>query len=179
MLRLYFLVPDAKRTVQIAHELSTLGLKKDEVHVLAKDQAALEEMDVNRATVLQTTDVVHATKRGVMLGAPLGVLLGAVAAYFLPVAWSWVGIVALLVGAGLFGAFFGAWASSMVGVSVLDVKVAKFQSDLERGAFLMLVDVPEKREREVADTVKSHHPEVTIERLTAEDHRQRAGGEGA
>lgn len=178
MLRLYFLVPDAARTVQITNELASLGLEKDEVHVLAKDQATLEEKGLNRATLLQTTDVVHATKRGVYLGIPLGVLLGVIAAYLLPVAWGWTGIVALLIGAGLFGGFFGAWASSMVGVSVLDVKVAKFQSDIDRGAYLMMVDVPEKREREIADAVKSHHPEVVIDKVTAAD-KDRTGGTGA
>lgn len=178
MLRLYFLVPDTQRAVQISNELASMGLEQDEVHVLAKDQVALEEQGLNQATLLQTTDVVHATKRGVLLGVPLGVVLGLVAAYFLPIAGGSTGMVALLIGAGLFGGFFGAWASSMVGVSVLDVKVEQFTPEIERGACLMMVDVPEQREQEIAAAVKGHHPEVVIDKITAADKHQ-AGGQGA
>lgn len=178
MVRLYFLVPDADRTFQITHELGELGLEKNEVHVLAEDQAKLEQMDVNRATLRQTTDVVHATKRGVIVGIPLGVLLGAIAAYFIPIGGGWTGFITLLVGAGIFGGFFGAWASSMIGVSVEDKKVTEFREDLERGSFLMLVDVPEQREHEVITAIKRHHPEVKIDKITAGDKHQ-VGGQGA
>ena len=178
MLRLYFLVPDDETTVRIASELNDMGLRKGEVHVLAEDQARLESMGVNRATFLQTSDVVNATKRGLIIGIPLGILLGAIAAFFLPVEWSMGELIALLVGTGIFGAFFGSWASSMVGVSVLDVKVAKFQKEIRRGAFLMLVDVPPRRETEIVEAVKAHHPEVAIEKITPRDNH-RTGGEGA
>lgn len=178
MVRLYFLVPDAHRTLQITHELAELGLKKDEVHVLAHDQAKLEQMDVNRATLRQTTDVVNATKRGVLVGIPLGVLLGAIASFFIPIAGGWTGIIMLLIGAGLFGGLFGAWASSMIGVSVEDRKVTEYHDDIERGSFLMLVDVQDDREHEVITAVKRHHPEVTIDKITAADKHE-VGGQGA
>lgn len=178
MLRLYFLVPDADTTVNIAHELSALNLKKNEVHVVGEDQARLQAMDVNRATLLQTSDVVNATKRGLIYGAPLGAVLGLIAAYNLPVAGGTGGMIALIVGAALFGGFFGVWASTLIGVSVMDVKVEKYQRDIKQGSFLMLVDVPVKREHEIVSAVKEHHPDVVIEKITPED-RHKAGGRGA
>jgi hypothetical protein len=178
MLRLYFLVPDADTTVKITHELADLGLKKKEVHVVGEDEAQMQDMGVNRATVMQTSDVMNATKRGLIWGIPLGVILGIVAASVLPIAGGWLGVAALLVGAGLFGGFFGIWASTLIGVSVQDVKVTKFQQDIERGAFLMLVDVPAKREHEIVSAVTRHFPEVEIDKVSAED-KHKVGGQGA
>lgn len=179
MRRLYFLTPGAESTVAIANELADLGLKRNEVHVVGHDHAQLHEMGVNRATLLQTSDVVNASKRGLFIGVPVGVLLGLIALFFLPIELGVLGLVLLLVGSGLFGGFFGVWASTMVGVSVPDVKIAKHEKDIERGAFVMLVDVPPAREGEITEIIKRHHPEVTIEVVTPQERKSEAGGQGA
>ncbi|MAL99681.1 MAG: DUF1269 domain-containing protein [Alteromonadaceae bacterium] len=177
MQRLYFLVPDASTTVNIANELEALELKKNDVHVLAQDHAKLKEMGVNRATFLQTSDVINATKRGLIWGTPLGIILGAIAAILLDFDWSWTGLVVLLICSGLAGAVLGSWASSMIGVSVLDVKVQDYNDDIRRGAYLMLVDVPEQREHEISAAISRHHPDVVIDKITAQD-KDKVGGEG-
>lgn len=177
MQRLYFLVPDARTTLNIVNELETLNLKKNDVHVLAQDHAQLEEMGVNRATFLQTSDVVNATKRGLIWGAPLGVILGIIAAWLLPVEWEWSGFTVLVICSAVAGAIIGSWASSMIGVSVLDVKVEAYNDDIRRGAFLMLVDVPAAREHDVTAAISRHHPNVVIDKITAQD-KDRVGGEG-
>lgn len=177
MQRLYFLVPDADRALKITNELAGMGLKKDDVHVVGRDAAKMEDMGLHRASILQTSDVVNATKRGIIWGVPVGVVLGIIAAILLPIGGGWLGVALLLIGAAIFGGLFGSWASSMVGVSVLDVKVAKFQRDLDRGAYLMLVDVAPEREDKISASIKDHFPEVVIEKITPADKKH--GGEGA
>lgn len=177
MQRLYFLVPDARTMVDIAHELTELGLRRNEVHVMGKDWRLLKEEGLNKANLIQTTDVFNAGKRGVVVGLPLGLILGIVIANVLEIPATFEGKSLLIIVAGVFGALFGLWASTLVGVSVQDVKVEKFKDDLDNGAYLMMVDPPDEREEAITSIIHRHHPEVTIERVTAKE-RQHAEGEG-
>lgn len=175
MQRLYFLSPDLDTTVNIAHELSDLGLTSNEVHVTGRNWLKLKERGVNSATLLQTSDVGHAAVRGALFGVPLGCALGVVAYYVLGEGFTNMGIVALIVGMGIFGGLFGVWTSTMVGVSVHDVKVDKYEDEIEHGAYLMMVDVPNERESSIYSVIHRHHPEVIIDKVTPEERRHHCG----
>lgn len=178
MHRLYFLTPDLDTTVNIAHELSELGLTKDQVHVTGRDWKALADRGVNNATLRQTSDVVHAVWRGLKYGVPLGGVLGIVVYYVLGEEFGPLGIAMLIAGLGVFGGLFGIWTSTMIGVSVHDVKVDKYEREIHDGAFLMMVDVPEAREQAIYSIIHRHHPEVVIDKVTREELKQH-GGTGA
>lgn len=175
MQRLYFLSPDLDTTVNIAHELSDLGLTSKEVHVTGRNWLKLKERGVNSATLLQTSDVGHAAVRGLLFGVPLGCALGVVAYYVLGEGFTNMGIAALIVGMGIFGGLFGVWTSTMVGVSVHDVKVDKYEDEIEHGAYLMMVDVPNERESSIYSVIHRHHPEVIIDKVTPEERRHHCG----
>lgn len=176
MQRLYFLTPDSQTTVNIANELNELGLHRSEVHVMARDRNQLDGTGLQEATLVQTSDAMNASKRGLLIGIPLGLVIGIIAAMVLSVPGQ-AGNFALIVGMGIFGGLFGVWASTLVGVSVPDIKVEKFQHEYKRGAFLMMVDVPRAREEEITDIIHRHHPEVEIEKIT-EEEKLHAEGQG-
>lgn len=175
MQRLYFLTPDLDTTVNIAKELSELGLTKREVHVTGRDWQHLEEQGLNNATLRQTSDVVHAAGRGAKFGVPLGCLLGVVVYFSLGEGWGPWGIAAIIAGMGVFGGLFGIWTSTMVGVSVHDVKIDKYEDEIENGAFLMMVDVANQREDEIYSIIHRHHPEVVIDKVTREELKHHSG----
>src|SRR4029453_9675216 len=106
------------------------------IHVLGRRDMDLG--DLPQATVLQKTDVIHGAQTGVILGAALGALGGALfmiaplADYSLP-------LVIILVGS-LLGALFGFWASSLVGAAVPNSRLKPFQVWIERGMLLLMVD---------------------------------------
>lgn len=178
MQRLYFLTPDLDITVNIAHELSELGLSKRQVHVTGRDWQALEAQGVNNATLRQTSDVVHAAWRGLKFGLPLGCVLGVAVYYGLGEEFGPLGIATLIAGMGVFGGLFGIWTSTMVGVSVHDVKVDKYEQEIHDGAFLMMVDVPDDREEAIYSIIHRHHPEVVIDKVTRGELKHH-GGTGA
>ncbi|WP_148254944.1 DUF1269 domain-containing protein [Aidingimonas lacisalsi] len=177
MQRLYFLTPGFETTVNIAHELEDLKLTRDEVHVTGKDWAHLAERGVNNATLRQTSDVVNATVRGLKFGIPMGALLGILVHWFLSGEYGGSEFWIAVIGMGVFGGVFGIWTSTMIGVSVHDAKVDKYEQELEDGAFLMMVDVPEDREDEIYEVIHRHHPEVIIDKVTQEErlHHQGVG----
>lgn len=116
MQRLYFLVPDSRTTVNIAHELTELGLSRNEVHVMAKDHDLLSKEGLNQARLIQTSDVFNAGKRGLMAGIPLGLVLGLIIVFVLESPATLEGKSVLVIAMGVFGGLFGLgrvrwWAS--------------------------------------------------------------------
>ena len=63
----------------------------------------------------------------------------------------------------LAGAGVGGWASSMIGSSVDNRQIQQFEAAIERGEFLMMVDVPRARVEEIEELIMNHHPEVECE----------------
>lgn len=175
MSRLYFLTPDLDTTVNIARELEELDLGKDHVHVTGKNWRQLEKRGVHNATLRETTDVVNAAKRGLIYGLPLGLILGIVTYYVLENMIGDVSFVMIAIGMTVFGGIFGIWSSTMIGVSVHDVKIDKYEDDLEEGAFLMMVDVPADRETEINSAIHRHHPEVVIDKVTQDEKKHHVG----
>ncbi len=174
MKRLYFLIPDKDTTTDIVHELSEMGLSRDELHVMGKDWRPLEkEEGVPRATLIQTSDVVNASRRGAIAGGILGVVLGLIIHFIL----AGTHIVWMALGLGVFGALFGVWTSTMIGVSVRDIKVAKFDKPLKRGEMLLMADVSAEREEDFKHAIRRHYPDVVIDKVRTREKRQH-GGEG-
>ncbi|MGB5306839.1 MAG: DUF1269 domain-containing protein, partial [Gammaproteobacteria bacterium] len=68
-----------------------------------------------------------------------------------------------ILGIGLAGAGLGAWASGMIGISAPSSRLKEFESAIEKGGLLMMVDVPKKRVDEITDLVKKHHPEADVQ----------------
>ncbi|MGA7949877.1 MAG: DUF1269 domain-containing protein [Thiobacillaceae bacterium] len=155
--RLYFMVPDLGSTRHIRDELLLNRIEDSHIHVLAKDGVPLEGL--HEASILQKTDVVHGAETGLAIGGGLGILAGVVAILFPPAGVS-LQLVVILVTA-LIGAAFGAWVSSMVASSIPNSRLKTFESGIEAGRVLMMVDVPAGRVDEIKRLVASHHPEAS------------------
>lgn len=163
MRRIYFLVPDIETTRQIVDELLLQRVEERHIHVLGKRGADLENLP--EASFLQKTDFVPALEQGVALGGVTGLLAG-LAAVALPTG--------LVLGGGavlalsLAGAGVGGMASSMIGSSIGNRRIEKFQEAMEQGQYLVMVDVPRDRVEAIEGVIKKHHPEAECER--DEDH---------
>ena len=59
------------------------------------------------------------------------------------------------------GAVFGAWAASLVALSVPNTRLKPFQKDIDAGKILLMVDVPPSRIEELKELVSRRHPEAT------------------
>ncbi|MBP1150096.1 MULTISPECIES: DUF1269 domain-containing protein [Methylocaldum] len=158
MRRIYFLVPNIEITKKIVDELLLARIEERHIHVLAKRGTPLE--DLPEATFLQKTDFLPALEQGVALGGATGLLAGLVA-IALP-----TGLV--LGGGALFaitlaGAGVGGLMSSMVGSSIGNRRIDQFQEAMEKGEFLLMIDVPRDRVEEIEAIIKKHHPEAECE----------------
>lgn len=157
MRRLYFLLPDLEVTHKVVDELLLARIEERHIHVIAREGVSLG--DLPKASLVQKSDFVPAMERGVALGGATGVLAG-LAALAMP------GVViagGALLAMGLLGAGMGAWLGGMIGMDVENTHIRQFESAIQAGELLVLVDVPKSRVEEIQKLVKKHHPEADFE----------------
>lgn len=156
MRRLYFLVPDTTIAKAIVDELLRSRITWHHIHVLANHDVTLEQLP--EASLLQSSDVVHALERGVALGGATGAFLGLVALVFPPAGLTIAG--GAVVAVTLAGAGFGAWTASMIGVDEPNTRLARFRDAIRDGQLLLMADVPASREQEIEQLVAQHFPQA-------------------
>ena len=154
--RLYFLVNDVPSARRIRDEMLLARIEDAHFHALAKD--GVELSDLHEASLLQKTDFVHGAEIGLTMGGGIGILAGLVVVLFPPDGIN-MQLVTVLVTA-LMGAVFGAWVASMKASSVPNSRLKNFESAIEAGRILIMVDVPCGRVDEIRTLVSSRYPEA-------------------
>jgi hypothetical protein len=163
MKRLYFLAPSLESTTAIVDELHSLGVKDRDIHVVGNNHTGMAQNHVHEASLLQTSDVIPALERGAAIGVTSGLLAGLVAISFPPAGLVLGG--GAVLGMSLFGAGFGAWVSSMIGVSVPNETIVQYEEAIQKGQFLLIIDIPKVDEFRIADLILKHHPEASIDEV--------------
>ncbi|UCE30920.1 MAG: DUF1269 domain-containing protein [Burkholderiales bacterium] len=159
MRRIYFLLPNAPVAKAIVDELLLAHVEWRHIHVLARAGTDLEGLP--EAKLAQYSDLLPALERGAGVGAATGMLAGLVAMAFPPAGLTIAGGALLAMTAA--GAGFGAWMSAMVGVDLPNRRLARFETAVQAGELLMMVDVPLQRVEEIESLVRRHHSEADIE----------------
>jgi uncharacterized membrane protein YeaQ/YmgE (transglycosylase-associated protein family) len=159
--RLYFLLPGVARTRQVFNELLLARIDDRHIHVLARDGTALG--DLPEATFVQKSDTVHGTMFGMFWGGATGAVAGILAVLFPPTGIP-VGL-GIILATGLIGSLLGGWAAGVVGTDVPNTRLKGFESAIEHGQVLMMVDVPKDRVEEIEAMVRRQHPEADLRGL--------------
>ena len=158
MRRLYFMVPDIDTANKVVDELLLKRVDDHHIHVVAKEGTPMG--DLPEANLLQKSDFIPAMERGLAVGGITGVLAG-IAAVTFPPAGLILGGGAIL-GTSLAGAGIGAWISGMIGMDVPNSQIEKFESAIENGEVLMMVDIPKTRVEEIEALIQQHHPDADM-----------------
>jgi uncharacterized membrane protein YeaQ/YmgE (transglycosylase-associated protein family) len=154
--RLYFVLPDVPSAEQTLRDLLLARIDAGHIRCLARRDLPLG--DLPEATFLQKTDVIHGATIGLAVGGAAGICAGTLVMLFPPDGVT-LQLVTVLI-AGIAGAAFGAWVASMAGTAVPNSRLKAFQSAIDSGAVLMMVDVPFTRTAEVRDLILRRHPEA-------------------
>jgi hypothetical protein len=158
--RIYWLLPDRESAWSAMDDLLLSGIEVRHIHFLARE--GTDMTGLNAANVLQTSDVVRSAEMGLIVGAGVGGLLGALAAVHYPIVgdepqWGMAAILAVV------GALFGTWTSTMIGVSIPSKRLSRFTAQIEQGQILMMADVPTARVEQIEERLRSRHPEAHLE----------------
>ncbi len=163
--RLYFVLPDMQSARSMLNEMLLARIECRHIHFLARRGTLPPELP--EASVLQKTDIVHGAQLGVVIGAFVGMAAGGLLVLFPPEGVTLKLFTVLVIALG--GAFFGAWASSMVASSVPNSRLKAFERDIESGKVLMMVDVPMRRVQEICDSRDESASGSGLGRLRADD----------
>jgi hypothetical protein len=155
--RLYFLLPDLGSAIQTANDLLLARIEDQYMHFLARRGMSLGQL--HEANPLQKSDAVHGAELGFAIGGIGGLLVG-IYIYLTPPDGVALQLGTVLVST-VIGAIFGAWAASLVAMSVPNSRLKGFQRDIDAGRILLMVDVPPSRIQEIQDMVSRRHPEAT------------------
>lgn len=155
--RIYWLMPDAASARRAMHDLVEARVDAAHIHFAGAEDADMRGL--HAANVWQTSDLVHAARNGLVIGSGVGAVAGLVAALAFPLTADgpqWEMAVALAVLGGL----FGAWSSSMIGISIPSPRLARFESAIAAGRMLLMVDLPPARVAEIEALLERAHPEA-------------------
>ena len=152
-IRLFFLFPDIEHTRGIVNDLLLKRIDISRMHIIAKDDMALG--DLPQASLAQKSDIAHASFIGMIVGGITGTASSLIAYQVLGVA-----VGSTILGLTLFGVFFGVWVSTMIGISIPNISLKKYEKSINEGELLLMVDVPKDQVHEVEAMVEKKHPEA-------------------
>src|SRR5581483_5421191 len=141
--------------------LDTLLLARIEerhMHFYAREGTLPQDMP--EASFVQKTDLIHGMESGMVIGAGAGLLGGILLVLFPPegLRLEVFAILATAIGGGL----FGTWASGMAGAAIPNSRLKQFQSGIDRGQVLLMIDVPLSKVRATEDLIEKNNPSVTF-----------------
>jgi hypothetical protein len=154
--RLYFVLPDVQSARTMLNDMLLARIECRHIHFLSKRDSL--PSDLPECSVLQKTDIVHGAQVGLIIGAVVGAAAGALLVLFPPEGVTLKLMAVLLLALG--GAMFGLWASCMVASAIPNSRLKAFQSDMDDGRVLMMVDVPMTHTQEICELVARRHPEA-------------------
>ena len=157
MKRIYFLVPTIKITHKIVDELQSEGIEERHIHILAKRDTPLEGLP--EAGVSIKTDFLPAVERGVALGGTTGLLAGLIGLRFAGFAIAGGPLLAAIMA----GATIGSMMGGLAGMNSGNSRLKKFETAIEQGELLVLVDIPQERIEVIKNLVIKHHPDAEFE----------------
>lgn len=158
--RIYWLLPDLKSAKRTMDDLLLARIDEGHIHFVAREGTDLSGL--HAANLLQTSDVIRSAEVGLVMGGALGGILGAIVAVVYPIVgdkpqWGMIAVLAIV------GAPFGAWASSLIGVSTPSKRLKRFEAEIEQGSILLMTDVPKGRVEEIETRLQALHPEARLE----------------
>jgi hypothetical protein len=152
---MYYLLPNLASARRAMDDLLLARVEERHIHFVAKAGTPMDGL--HEASVLQKSDLVHGAQIGLVLGALLGIGAGALFVQFVhDPGWQ----VVTIAGAGAVGALFGTWVASMVGAGAPSSRLRTFESMVEQGMILLMIDVPEHSVEEVKMSFSKSHPEA-------------------
>ena len=163
--RIYWLIPDVASARRVMDDLVQAQVDPAHIHFAGPESADMRGL--HAANIWQTSDLVHAAESGLVIGSVVGVVVGLAAALLFPIVgegpqWEVAAALAVL------GGLFGAWSSSMIGISIPSPRLTRFQTAIASGQVLLMVDLPRLRVAEIEALLERAHPEARfagVERL--------------
>lgn len=163
MKRMYYLTSNLDSTEQISRDLHEEGITDWNFHVHCMDEAGLYKRRIHSANYIHKLDIVRYGERGAIVGFLIGIAAVAYVITAQPFGPEGATTLAYVALCG-FLTLFGAWVGGLAGLSHENQKIAMFHEEVERGKYLLLIDVRPDEEEKVKSLMARKHPEADLKR---------------
>jgi hypothetical protein len=157
MQRLCILMPDVESAHRVVDDLRKRGVVDQNIYVVAKEGTPLG--DLPEAGDIAQSDFYPQLERGLATGAVIGAIGGLIA---MRVAGAVFGGAAILL-FGLIGAGLNGLLSAIAGSSFPNSRLREFESAIQSGKVLIMVDVTNDQKAPIEQELERSHPELEIE----------------
>lgn len=152
--RLYFIVPDETRAVNVVADLEAAGVVRQHIHAMGGKGTTLEKLPA--ANTRQRHDTVWRLQQILWLGnlvlfalGAIGLIVSVLQGFFIGAVLAFAAM-ALTLGAGV-----------LFATRVPDTHLDEFRGVLSHHEVLLMVDVPKQRVAEIEELISRRHPEAT------------------
>lgn len=157
--RHYYLVENLNTVDDVVQELEMMGIGFGRYHVWSKDEGGVKKLHLHATSPIESSDLIHLGERGALLGMTIGLLLALTLVILQPfgeleVGWFGFIVVTVLISC------FGAWVGGLAGLGSENYRLRKFHKAIEKGQYLLLIDLHQDEEEVVANSLKSHFPTI-------------------
>lgn len=161
MKRLMFLIQDLQTAERVVAGLREIDIAEEMMHIIARDRRSLELAHLHSATVMETSELETDFNWGLVAGGTLGLVLGFIlyGSAIMGIEFGASGLLVLV----LSGSVAGGWLGKLIGESTPNSALQKYQSALDAGQILMMVDVAAEAMPQVYTQVRRHCPAALIE----------------
>jgi len=164
MKRLCFLSPDLLHAQRVVNDLREAGIAEKQIYVIAKSDSA--GLNSGVLTDLpdegpEGDDFLAGYERGLAFGGTAGLLAGLLIVTFPPAGLVLGGGAILLI--QLAGAGLGGLLAGIAGAAYHNSRLEKFESALDSGQILIMVDVPRRETQRIEEIIRKQDPQILIE----------------
>ncbi len=161
--QLYFVIHDIKRLPDIVKTLTKSGIAANSLQIFAGNSDHPELNQLLEGSLFTTSDLAYALIRGALIGGIMGLVIGV---FVLKFSREFVDLETRIVfGLGLFGMIFGAWASSLIGVSVPNPSLEIFEEALDSGEVILFLKVNPSNKNRVLNQLRLNYPDITVNEI--------------
>ena len=159
MKRHFYISDDLDDLDRIEEELESSGVNRPQIHVFSKDDTGVDSHDhLHNINSILKKDIVHGTIVGACVGVALFVLvLLATAIFGWAEAYSWwpyFFLATVVLG-------FSTWLGGLYGIQEPHKDLKRFESQLQQGKHVFIVDVDPEQENSL-DRVVRRHPGLQL-----------------
>jgi hypothetical protein len=132
--RAVFSAADMSVVREAMHAARTAGIENDDISLIARSD--IEKQSVPDDRKVTEGDFYPAAVKGAVGVGVVGLLGGLVAVVVAPIGITFAGVL----GMALAGASLGTWSSALAGATVPDPVRREFESEIEKGRILVVID---------------------------------------
>ncbi|WP_370278376.1 hypothetical protein [Pontibacterium sp.] len=154
----YYLTDDINSVEKIAEDLHTIDIDDDHIHVVGLDTDAIEEHHLHTARVIDETDIVRSSERGLLVGLVFGVLFAVLGSMFTPFGIEVSGPSLVMITVFIVG--LCTYWGGIIGTYFENYRISSFREAIQQGKYLLMVDTEAGQESPLRSMMGKQHPEA-------------------